>query len=100
MVSFRGLIQNFRRASPPLSYAESSPPPGLTVTDVQNCEEDNDASGAQKAGRCHINEVVGVGEDFCPEKHMVALNIFQRVLLWQSSAFEVEVQTANHIQVI
>ena len=26
-VSFRGLIQNFRRAFPPLSYAES-PPPG------------------------------------------------------------------------
>ena len=26
-VSFRGLIQNFRRASPPLSYAESAPPP-------------------------------------------------------------------------
>ena len=24
-VSFRGLIQNFRRASPPLSYAESPP---------------------------------------------------------------------------
>ena len=27
-VSFTGLIQNFRRASPPLSYAESPPPPG------------------------------------------------------------------------
>ena len=27
-VSFRGLIQNFRRASPPFSYAES--PPGFT----------------------------------------------------------------------
>ena len=26
-VSFRGLIQNFRRASPSLSYAESPPPP-------------------------------------------------------------------------
>ena len=25
---FRGLIQNFRRASPPLSYAEPPPPPG------------------------------------------------------------------------
>ena len=38
----------------------SPPPPtsGLTVTDVQNCEEDNDATGAQKAGRYHINEVV------------------------------------------
>ena len=30
MVSFRGLIQNFRRASPPLSYAESAP--GLLVS--------------------------------------------------------------------
>ena len=28
MVSFRGLIQNFRRASVPPSYAESPPPPG------------------------------------------------------------------------
>ena len=27
-VSFRGLIQNFQRASPPLSYAEFPPPPG------------------------------------------------------------------------
>ena len=27
-VSFRGLIQNFRRPSPPLSYAECSPPGG------------------------------------------------------------------------
>ena len=26
MVSFRGLIQNFQQASPPLSYAESPPP--------------------------------------------------------------------------
>ena len=26
-VSFKGLIQNFRRASPPLSYAESPPTP-------------------------------------------------------------------------
>ena len=25
LVSYRGLIQNFRRASPPLSYAESPP---------------------------------------------------------------------------
>ena len=34
-VSFRGLIQNFRRASPPLSYAESlPPPPGLTESIV------------------------------------------------------------------
>ena len=30
-VSFRGLIQNFRRASPPLSYARS--PPGTVGTD-------------------------------------------------------------------
>ena len=30
-VSFRGLIQNFRRASPPLSYAES--PRGFDYTD-------------------------------------------------------------------
>ena len=30
-VCFRGLIQNFRRASPPFSYAESPPPPGLHV---------------------------------------------------------------------
>ena len=30
-VSFRGLIQNFRRTSPPLSYAESTPPPSKTV---------------------------------------------------------------------
>ena len=29
-VSFRGLVQNFRRASPPLSYAES--PPSRTYT--------------------------------------------------------------------
>ena len=27
LVSFKGLIQNFRQASPPLSYAESPPPP-------------------------------------------------------------------------
>ena len=30
-VSFRGLIQNFRRAFPPLSYAESPPPPVETL---------------------------------------------------------------------
>ena len=31
-VSTRGLIQNFRRASPPLSYAESPPlPPGVVI---------------------------------------------------------------------
>ena len=30
-VSFRGLIQNFPRASPPISYAESPPLGGLTV---------------------------------------------------------------------
>ena len=29
-VSFRGLIQNFRRPSPPLSYAESPHPQGAT----------------------------------------------------------------------
>ena len=38
-------------------------PPGirlveLTVTYLQNCEEDNDCTGAQKAGRYHINEIV------------------------------------------
>ena len=27
LVSFRGLIQNFRRASPPLSYGSPPPPP-------------------------------------------------------------------------
>jgi len=27
LIPFRGLIQNFRRASPPLSYVESPPPP-------------------------------------------------------------------------
>ena len=30
MVSFRGLIQNSRRASPPLSYG--SPPPGRVIS--------------------------------------------------------------------
>ena len=28
-VSFRGLIQNFRRASPPFSYASAPAPPGF-----------------------------------------------------------------------
>ena len=32
-VSFRGLIQNFRPASPPVSYAES-PSPGHTILDL------------------------------------------------------------------
>ena len=31
LVSFRGLIQNFRQASPPLSYAESPPPRDLVL---------------------------------------------------------------------
>ena len=30
----------------------------LTVTDAQNCEEDNYCTGTQKAGRYHINEIV------------------------------------------
>ena len=30
-VFFRGLIQNFRQASPPLSYAESPPPRGFST---------------------------------------------------------------------
>ena len=30
-ISFRGLIQNFRPASPPLSYAESPPPRGPSL---------------------------------------------------------------------
>ena len=55
-----------RRPPPPPPPPPRPPPPpppppptsGLTVTDVQNCEEDNDATGAQKAGRYHINEVV------------------------------------------
>ena len=33
-VSFRGLIQNFRRASPSLSYAESPPPGGTCAIKV------------------------------------------------------------------
>ena len=35
LVSFRGLIQNFSRASPPLSYAESPPGPRALPTDVK-----------------------------------------------------------------
>ena len=37
-VSFRALIQNFRRASPPLSYAETPPPGGRPVlTSREEC---------------------------------------------------------------
>ena len=35
LVSFRGLIQNFRRASPPFSYG--SPPPGVLITTFAVC---------------------------------------------------------------
>ena len=35
-VSFRGLIQNFRRGSPSLSYAESPPPPPCGLTFYEN----------------------------------------------------------------
>ena len=38
-VSFTGLIQNFRRASPPLSYAESPPPPPLGFPREMTSEE-------------------------------------------------------------
>ena len=34
-VSFRALIQNFRRASPPLSHAEYPPPPGKGCRDLR-----------------------------------------------------------------
>ena len=44
MVSFRGLIQNFRQASPPLSYAES-PPPG---------SQPQDACSRNSAFRYHV----------------------------------------------
>ena len=37
-VSFRALIQNFRRATPPLSYTES-PPPGLPLGGILVFEE-------------------------------------------------------------
>ena len=45
------------------SHFSKPRPPGvrlveLTVTDVQNCEKDNDCTGTQKAGRYHINEIV------------------------------------------
>ena len=36
LVSFRGLIQNFRRPSPPLSHG-SSPPPGPMINCMTNC---------------------------------------------------------------
>ena len=32
--TFRGLIQNFQRPSPPLSYAESPPTPGINVGSI------------------------------------------------------------------
>ena len=38
-VSFRGLIQNFRRASPPLSYAEFPPPPSRARYNEPRCNE-------------------------------------------------------------
>ena len=34
LVSFRGLIQNFRRASPPLLYESTPPPPGGEICSI------------------------------------------------------------------
>ena len=37
-VSFRGLIQNFPRASPPISYAESPPPGGFDCIKINKTD--------------------------------------------------------------
>ena len=48
-------MQNFRRASPPLSYAESPPPPGGTYT-LKNSKVD-----IESLGLIQVRKLVGIG---------------------------------------